>query len=894
MQLFVILETFILVKMAKKTLFLLTLIICLADAYATHQRAAEITYRHLSGLTYQFTIVTYTYAISPADRCELLIVYSDGINDILPRVNGIAGFTPGNIECPHLGELIEPTIRYSIYQGTHTFPAPGNYTISVEDPNRNLGVVNIPNSVNVPMYVESTLNINPFLGSNNSVQLLNPPIDKGCVGKLFIHNPSAYDPDGDSLSFKLISCRGTGGLDIPGYTLPMASQEFRMDEKTGDLIWENPMLQGEYNVAFLVEEWRNGILVGSVTRDMQIEIGACDNNPPEIFTILDTCIIAGNTLTFDITAIDPDGNNVTLSANGGPFEVTETPASIIPDPAAGNDTVTTSFFWNTKCSHVRRTPYTALFKSRDTHPIISLTNYQSVLITVIGPAVEDLNAEPLGNSINLNWSPYICQNITGFKIYRRSGTAGYQAAYCETGVPAYTGYQLLGETTANQLSFVDNNSGMELIPGIDYCYLITAVFPDGAESIASNESCATLRRDLPLMTHVSNDSLNLLSGHVLTAWSKPVDLDIAQFPGPYKYKLYRLSEGPGQNEQLVFTGIGLNDTLFSDTEMNLNESNQPLSYYVSLESDVVGAIGSSRPASSVFLEILETDRENRLSWKPNVPWLIDSVVIYRKGPGESVFDRIGTSTTSFYRDTQLENGETYCYYLKTIGGYSVPGIVFPIINYSQIACATPVDNVPPCPPLLNASTDCETIENILSWHNLYDSCTYDIEKYFVYFTPAANQEFTRIDSLFGISNTSFLHRNLAYVTGCYYIKAADGNNNVSAASNIVCIDFDACPVYELPNIFTPNGDQVNDLMVPINYPTANPKAIVEQVDMLIFNRWGNVVFSTNDPLINWDGKNYNNGLDVSDGVYFYVCKVFFRTFNGMEEIRLQGSVTVMR
>lgn len=880
--------------MLRKTLISFILILCYADAYATHQRAAEITYRHLSGLTYEFTIVTYTYAISPADRCELLIVYSDGTNAILPRVNGVGGFTPGNIECPHLGELIEPTIRYSIYQGTHTFPAPGNYTISVEDPNRNLGVVNIPNSVNVPMYVESSLIINPFFGNNNSVQLLNPPIDKGCVGKLFIHNPSAYDPDGDSLSFKLINCRGAGGLDIPGYNLPMASERFIMDENTGDLIWENPMLQGEYNVAFLVEEWRNGIMVGSVTRDLQIEIGACDNNPPDIFSIQDTCIIAGNTLTFDITAIDRDGNNVTLTANGGPFEVAETPASIIPDPASGNDTVATSFYWNTKCSHVRRTPFTALFKARDAHPVVSLTSYQSVLITVIGPAVEDLQAEPLGNNINLNWSPYYCQNITGFKIYRRSGAYGYEAGYCETGVPEYTGYQLVGEAAANQLSFIDDNNGMGLIPGIDYCYLLTAVFPDGAESIASNESCASLKRDLPVMTHVSNDSLNLLSGQVLTAWSKPVDLDTIQFPGPYKYKLYRFTSGQGQNEQLVYTGNGLNDTLFTDTEINLNESDESYAYYVQLQSDLVGTIGSSRPASSVFLEITETDRENRLSWQPNVPWMIDSVLIYRQDPGDTAFKLIGSTTTNQYQDSGLDNNKTYCYYLQTIGGYSVPGIINPIVNFSQIACATPIDNVPPCPPVLQVHTDCETIENLLSWHNPFDSCSYDIEKYYVYYTATASQEFRLIDSLFGMNDTSYLHRDITYVTGCYYIRAVDDNNNISASSNIVCIDFDACPVYELPNVFTPNGDQVNDLMVPINYPATNPKAIVEQVEMTIFNRWGNVVFATNDPLINWDGKHYTNGQDVADGVYFYVCKVFIRTFDGLEEIRLQGSVTVMR
>lgn len=43
---------------------------------------------------------------------------------------------------------------------------------------------------------------------------------------------------------------------------------------------------------------------------------------------------------------------------------------------------------------------------------------------------------------------------------------------------------------------------------------------------------------------------------------------------------------------------------------------------------------------------------------------------------------------------------------------------------------------------------------------------------------------------------------------------------------------------------------------------------------------GNLVFETNDPDINWDGKNINSGKPVPDGVYFYLCEVY--------EWRLEG------
>ncbi|MEZ5198442.1 MAG: hypothetical protein R2764_19275 [Bacteroidales bacterium] len=53
-------------------------------------------------------------------------------------------------------------IRRNVYKGQHTYVAGGIFTISVEDPNRNYGIVNIPNSVNIPFFIQSELVINPF------------------------------------------------------------------------------------------------------------------------------------------------------------------------------------------------------------------------------------------------------------------------------------------------------------------------------------------------------------------------------------------------------------------------------------------------------------------------------------------------------------------------------------------------------------------------------------------------------------------------------------------------------------------------------------------------------------------------------------------------------------
>jgi hypothetical protein len=70
-----------------KKIFLLWILLVFGciQAMATHQRAAEITYKHISGLTYEAKIITYTYTPSPADRPTLDIFWGDGTSSTLVR-----------------------------------------------------------------------------------------------------------------------------------------------------------------------------------------------------------------------------------------------------------------------------------------------------------------------------------------------------------------------------------------------------------------------------------------------------------------------------------------------------------------------------------------------------------------------------------------------------------------------------------------------------------------------------------------------------------------------------------------------------------------------------------------------------------------------------------------
>lgn len=85
---------------------------------------------------------------------------------------------------------------------------------------------------------------------------------------------------------------------------------------------------------------------------------------------------------------------------------------------------------------------------------------------------------------------------------------------------------------------------------------------------------------------------------------------------------------------------------------------------------------------------------------------------------------------------------------------------------------------------------------------------------------------------------------------------------------------------EVPNVFTPNDDGINDLFFPIGNTVVCD-------ELLIFNRWGNEIERSTNELI-WDGT--NNGEKLPEGVYFYILK----PNEGCENLIKQGMIHLIR
>lgn len=860
----------------KFVLIIFIFILNVYNTYSTHNRAGEIRYRHINGYTYEITLITYTYTLSPADRPELEIHWGDGTSSIIPRISKV--------------ELPDYYFK-NTYVGVHTYPGPGVYRIYMEDQNRNYGVQNIPNSVEVPFAVQTILNISPMIVSNNTPVLTYPPIDKAKLNATFVHNPGAYDPDGDSLAYRLTVCLGEDAQPIEGYVFPYASDSLVVNPITGDLIWERPQQTGYFNVAMVIEEWRflpqtkTYIKIGEIERDIQIEVYEANNDPPYIYPLKDFCVWAGNSLSFQIKATDPQNDKMVLSAYGGPFECL--PPKAVFDSIVGYSPLFQTFMWQTSCLHVKKFPYLVVFKAKDFNNELSLVFQRKCYIQVVCPPVDSVYLFPTSSTIEIKWNKTKCTNAKYYKIYRKIDPSGWQPDSCETGVPSYTGFVEIHQTNSiNDTVFLDNNNGSGLLQGYVYCYRIISVFDDGAQSIASPEVCTELVRGIPVITHVSVLRTHNDSGKIYVEWSRPAEFDTIQAPGPYQYLIYHSNDFWGSHLTLLDSLNNINDTVFIDS--TINTVNHPYSYKIEFYNNQPGnkfLIGFPSIASSIYLKTYPDDKKILLKWNKNVPWKDTLYIIYRYNENSEVWDSIGYSYVEQYKDSGLINLKNYCYKVKAFGIYSSGNYNMPFKNFSQEICDYPRDTIPPCAPNLIVKSNCENYENIIRWRKSDLPCANDVIGYKLYYSPTLTGQLQLIKEFFSSEDSIFIHKPEYSIAGCYVITAIDSFYNESPKTFKSCID--ECTYYTLPNIFTPNEDAQNDYFQP------GPYKFVEKVDMQIFNRWGKLVYRTDNPDIMWDGRDIDTKKRVPDGVYYYVCDVYERRLTGIEVRNITGFIYVM-
>jgi len=674
-------------------------------AEASHIRAGDIQARvdttgaNPRRIFFKLTLYTDLVGLNnnpPVVQDEVTIFFGDGtVQEHIRRT------TPGAITIPS-----SPDTGLNIYLFEHTFPSAREFKVSFIGENRNEGIRNMTNSANQTFYISTTIRIDPTLGLNHTPVLNAPAVDKAGTSQVFLHNPAGSDADGDSLSYKLVSCKqvklgvnGTliagGGTNIPvpdtcdnyrypkdpqitgaanpvqvAYNgvpagVPRAPAIFVQNPATGQITWNAPVLAGFYNIAFKVEEWRRsagGIRkIGEVVRDMQIIVRNTLNLRPELTVPADVCVVAGDAVRGIVTAADGTAPGyqgqtaIQLFAYGGMV-----PPATFTQSAVGPPLARGEFLWKTECGDVARLPHQVVFKAQDTpaspgDPV--LVDVRTWNIRVVGPPPQNLQATAsvLGgrNSALLTWDRYTCGNAQNLYVYRREGAVGTTPGPCETGIPASSGYVRIGTVTAATMSFVDTNLNQGLDRGKTYCYRIYADFalPAGGESLASAEACATFAGRQALLKNVDITQTSTTDGHIDVRWTRPDPGNGAPFVAPLGYRILRSQSTAPTAFVPVRTFTSLDDTMLTDTGLNT----QDVQYIYKLEffSTPGGreVVENGPVASSIRTSAVPNGLTNSImvSWKHEVPWdnslPQQPTTIYRRNPG-GTFVPIGTAQST--------------------------------------------------------------------------------------------------------------------------------------------------------------------------------------------------------------------------------------------------------
>ena len=860
---------------------------------ASHLRAANIELIQKSNLTYTIILSLYTdtdgVQLEPEEN-----ICVRRVSDLDPSV--LSDCEEVTFAVPAAVPIIDGTDEYKIYVD-YTFPSSGRYVLSWNEDFRNKDIINLGSSTSdqVSMYVQTQIKIGGSTPQNSSPQFTLPPIDLANVGEKYIHNPGAYDPDGDSLIFQLVVPKArnvnikNGVVDASEYVAPSnavfgGASTFSIDAVTGIITWNTPNVEGLYVIAFVVKEVRNGIVIGEVTRDMQILVKDFNNEPPVIVPPADLCVVAGDILQDTVIAYDPDLNTIILESFGLPNEQ----GAKFKNNYIRSDSIIGVYTWDVGCEDVKEVAYLNSFKVTDQDPQIPLSDSKSRSIKVVGPAPLNLTATPQGKEVVLSWDNYMCSNISKINIWRRECEYEFDVDTCEGATPAQWGFRQIGEVIQGVSTFTDDNLGLGLTELISYNYLITADFnvPQRGKSLPSNVARASISVKSPILYQVTADTTRLEAPVNIISWHAPFELLAS---ATTEVKIIRQEiEGfaiIGELELATYSGVAALDSFYVDSLID------PLKYYTySIAYNSTEGQKQSAFNSVVLGEATNTDGiiELDLNWQYDATWGgADTISTYIWKEEDSAFV-LYDSVNSFvleYKDENVTLGDTFCYIIETHGVFCHDSLVLETINFSQKFCGAALDEVPPCPPIAAIiENDCDNfdtsavIQNEPFWfYSLSPACEDTLVAYRIYEIKGVDYELLKELS---IQDTSFLHTNITSYAKCYVVTAVDLAGNESDYSNEVCND--NCESIRLPNVLTiTNHDGKNDSFNP--FP--EDLRFVNSIEFEVYNRWGSLVYySLTDESINWDGRDLQKNY-LSPGTYFYSARVVFDKLHEEDAIK---------
>lgn len=400
-------------------------------SYASHVMGSELTYTCVAPNQYEITLrvfrdcngismpTSFSVAYSGCGNSGSVSVSLQGSSDITPVCSSQTSSCSGGSSPVGVEEYL--------YKGTVTVPPNcANITFSTSTCCRNGIITNINSPSSNDFYIRSTLN-NNLSACNSSPTFASAPTPFTCVNQPVTFPQLASDPDGDVLVYSLTNCLQGSGTNVTyagGFngasplTVPVT-----LDPNTGELSF-TPNTTQVAAICILVEEFRGGVKVGEIIRDMQFVIQNCTNTLPTLSGIdgvpgvFDIDVCEGAPLCFDIDASDVNaGDDLTMTFSGN------IPGSTFTQSGSGNNR-TGTFCWTPPIGAVGSYVFSVIIDD-DACPIPG-QNSKAYTVNVIAnpnpPVVASANTSMCAGDSrtltasnvapNISWSPAVGLSTT--------------------------------------------------------------------------------------------------------------------------------------------------------------------------------------------------------------------------------------------------------------------------------------------------------------------------------------------------------------------------------------------------------------------------------------------------------------------------------------------------
>lgn len=362
-----------------------------------------------------------------------------------------------------------------------------------------------------------------------------------------------------------------------------------------------------------------------------------------------------------------------------------------------------------------------------------------------------------------------------------------------------------------------------------------------------------------------------------------------------RWNLYKNWTNPISRQEVWVGVAGRNPTLFAslgvkDTTYVYKNAKDKTRYFfyikaieavtnIASKSNDTLVIGNiSEPVRNLFIKNITVNQNNKveLTWLWNETARIDSVEIYRSNQDNGLTKLTGFKPVypiddqGFYLDSQVNGGlKPYYYYIKTTDECKavVTSNTAGTIHLTGLASKNGQNSLRWTPfDVAGATVTGYQIVRIVN--NVGTDIGNPID-------TSAPREYLDISTAG--------EKNICYRVGAYYRYQLPNGSSEEAISysNTFCLS--QFTNIWVPNAFTPNG--LNPVFKPVFTFSDN----ISEYNMIIFDRWGGILFSTNNPVDGWEGK--KNGSDLPQGTYSYIIRLK-QTGGGLYENK--GIVLLLR